>query len=322
MSDFSENETFNEETTSGLIYTFAAIPGLIPAKMGVAFAAHNSGLYRSMDGGKTWQNINELLGLNEHLPFTSLAISPSYELDGTIFAGVPGGVFRSKDGGVSWKAILFPDPPPSASSLAISPNYATDETIFAGTMEDGVLISQDGGNHWVTWNFGFLDLNVVSLTISPNFAADETIFAGTETGIFRSTNGGRAWREVALPFGYDPVLCITCSANYTQNHTLYAGTENNGLWVSTDEGETWSRLAGEIVDDPVNSLLSEGSELLAMTSVALWHSADNGTTWKNCLPAEYADREITAILAPQGIHLSTTVLLGFIDGSVEIVTLR
>jgi photosystem II stability/assembly factor-like uncharacterized protein len=321
MSDeyLFDNEVENEEESGDLVYSFAAVPGTVPGQSGLVFAACSSGLKRSADGGQTWEDALADLNLSEPLPVTSLVISPEFEQQGKVFAGAPGGIFHST-GGQAWRAVVIASPAPTVSALAISPNYSRDETVFAGTMEDGVFVSLNGGERWVAWNFGLLDLNVMCLSISPDYAKDETLFAGTESGIFRSTNGGRAWREIELPFGYDAVLSVALSPRYAQDHTVYAGTENQGLWVSADEGETWQRLAEETIEDPVNAILvTEKDGLLALTSVALWHSTGGGATWTNRLPDSYADRDLSAVLAPQGFGPGAQVLVGLTDGNVEVI---
>lgn len=312
-----ENSTEMEFTgdSADLVYAFAAAPGASAGQSGLCFAATNSGLRRSLDGGQTWADALETLELSEPLPVTSLALSPVFDKEMRVLAGTTGGFFLSTNGGESWKALLLPNPPPTVSSLAISPNFEADETIFAGTMEDGVYISRDGGERWVAWNFGLLDLNVICLAASPRFAGDETVLAGTETGIFRSTNGGRAWREVEMPFGFDPVLSLAFAAG-GKEQTIFAGTENNGLWVSRDEGESWSRLAEDSITDPVNSVLVSGEDVLVVTGSALWRSADLGATWQDSTPEALREAEIAALLAPEGLAPGAALLAALTDGSI------
>lgn len=310
------------EIIEDLVYAFVAAPDCLPGQRGLVFSARGTGLFRSEDGGQTWQYALEELGLTETLPATAVALAPNFDQNGLVLAGAPGGIFHSTDGGQTWKALVFPPPPPTVSALAVSPNFAQDETIFAGTMEDGVFISQNGGERWVAWNFGLLDLNVMCLAISPDFAEDETVFAGTESGLFRSTNGGRAWREVELPFGYEAILSLAISPDFSTDETLYAGTEGLGLWVSTDAGATWQRLGEEQIEDPVNALQLSAGQILAVTSESLWHSADGGVTWIDRMPESHAGQEISAVLAPAGLDSGAPVLIGLIDGRVESIALN
>lgn len=302
-----------------LVYSFVAAPNCIPGKSGNIFAARNSGLYRSADGGQTWQYALENLELTEPLPVTALAISPNFINDGIVIAGTSGGVFHSTDFGATWKAIIFPNPPPTISYIVFSPFFSADEVVFAGTMEDGVFVSQNGGSRWVAWNFGLLDLNVMSLAISPAFSTDETIFAGTETGIFRSTNGGRAWREVDLPFGFEAVLCLGISLVNKTEQRIFAGTEGQGLWLSHDSGVAWERLGEGLIEEPVNSIQLIGSEIFAFTSTAAWHSTDGGKTWKGHNLATVD--EVSAALAVFTDQYERFVFIGRMDGKIHLLPL-
>jgi photosystem II stability/assembly factor-like uncharacterized protein len=301
-----------------LVYAFAGLPGA--GLNGRIFAAHSSGLSISDDGGQTWQGAVTSPILSGPVPVLCLDISPSFEYDGTIIAGAPGGVFRSTDGGKTFRVVLLPQPPPTVTALAFSPGFATDETVFAGTMEDGVFVSNDGGERWVAWNFGLIDLNILCLGISPDFTRDETLFAGTETGLFHSTNGGRAWRDLTLPFGFEAVISIALSPDFARDHTLLIGTESQGLWCSTDAGETWGQVGA--FKDPINAVLfGPERSLLAVTSAGLWETSRAGAEPVNRLPEVYADREISAVYLPQGYAQGSTLLIGFVDNGIQVVNL-
>lgn len=303
-----------------LVYSFCAAPDVVPSKAGIVFSAQNSGLYKSEDGGRTWQYALQKLELVEPLPVTAVAMSPVFQHDNLVLAGAPGGLFHSTDAGQNWKALVFPNPPPTISSLVFSPNFENDETVFAGSMEDGVFISRDGGERWAAWNFGLLDLNIMALAISPSFAEDETIFAAVETGIFRSTNGGRAWREIELPFGYEPVLSLAISPNFAADGTLLAGTETDGLWITRDAGGSWEQIGKDVIDSPVNFLQTFGNKIFVFSSSAIWYSADSGKSWVKQFPPEDQDMEISAALAIYSTQLPSLVI-GQMDGEIHIVHL-
>jgi photosystem II stability/assembly factor-like uncharacterized protein len=285
------------------------------------FAASNAGLFRSADGGQTWQMAYRSLELTQSLPTIAVAISPDFDHDSLLFAGVNGGILRSFDGGQTWENILLPPPPPVISALSISPNFEKDGIIFAATMEDGVLFSSDRGRRFVSWNFGLLDLNIFCLAISPEFAEDETVFVGTQSGIFRSTNGGRAWREVDLPVGYETVLSLAISPDFARDGILWAGTETQGMLVSTDKGDHWRQVGEGVITDAVNAIiLSPGfashRELLALHGGTVFHSADDGNTWHPWRDDVLVDEDVTAILAPKGLGPGALALVGLASGDV------
>jgi photosystem II stability/assembly factor-like uncharacterized protein len=285
------------------------------------FAARNSGLYCSDDGGQTWQTAFRSLDLSEPLPTMTVAISPDFDHDPRLFAGLSGGIFRSLNGAQTWENIPLPPPPPVISALVISPNFEKDGIVFAATMEDGVLFSSDRGSRFVTWNFGLLDLNILCLAISPNFAEDETVFAGAQSGVFRSINSGRAWREVDLPVGYEAVLSLALSPDFARDGILLAGTETQGLLLSTDAGDSWQRIGEEVFTEAVNAVLlfpdfSTRQEILALHAGTLLHSADRGVTWTPWREKIMADKDVTAVLAPKGFDAGALVLAGLANGTV------
>ncbi len=301
------------------VYALATSPNF--ARDGFCLAARQSGLYRSEDGGLTWRFAFDSLNLQAPLATLSVAVSPDFGSDPTVFAGVSGGILRSIDRGEHWEAISLSAPPPHVSALVISPNFAQDGLLLAGTFEDGVFRSADRGRHWSAWNFGLLDLNILCLVISPNFAEDEILLVGVDSGIFRSTNGGLAWREVDFPPEFAPVLSLALSPNFAQDGILLAGTESHGLFRSTDRGQTWVRLAEEVITGVVNSIIMSSQfpaqpDMLALLEESLLISRDGGQTWSNWttdLPTEVG---LAAVAAPYGLAPGSPLLLGLYDGRV------
>ncbi len=304
-----------------VVFALAASPDF--GRDGVCFAARASGLYRSVDGGDTWQPTYTALKLAEDLSTPATAVSPDFTSDHSVFAGVAGAVLRSHDAGETWYLSMLPTPPPVVSCLVASPDYARDGVLFAGTMEDGVFRSSDRGDHWVRWNFGLLDLHVLALALSPDFARDETLFVGTESGIFRSTNGGRAWREVAFPQDQAPVISLTISPAFKEDGVLLVGTEASGLHITRDGGKTWERLgdATHALGDSVNAILvapdfPRTPSVLAVTSAGIFMSVDAGDTWEEFTADIPPEEGVVAVVAPQGLVRGALLLLGLSNGEV------
>jgi photosystem II stability/assembly factor-like uncharacterized protein len=291
---------------------------------GCCFAGRASGLYRSIDGGKTWDYTYDSLNLQAPLTTVSVALSPTFASDRTLFAGVQGGILRSFDAGHTWYIAQLPPPPPLVTSLVISPDFANDGVLIAGTMEDGIFRSGNQGHTWSKWNFGLLDLGVLALAISPGFAQDDTLFLGTETSLYRSANGGRAWREINFPTDLAPVLSLTLSPHFPADGTLFAGTETNGLFKSTDHGQTWQPIAVEIPRGPINAIiLNTGAtpdlHILIVAGSHLLVSRDGGQTWHAWNPDYQAKHSFAAIAAPQGLAPNAPLLIGTVEDGVEII---
>ncbi|MBM4464343.1 MAG: hypothetical protein FJ014_02045 [Chloroflexi bacterium] len=305
--------------TQDIVYSLAASPAF--DRDGLCFAARASGLYRSEDGGLTWQDAYASLELDAALPTAAVAVSPDFPADGCVFAGVSGAILRSLDGGHSWFVTRLPSPPPFVLALAVSPDFAHDGTLLAGTLEDGVFRSGDRGAPWAAWNFGLLDLSVLCLAISPDFAHDETLFAGTESGIFRSTNGGRAWREVDFSTEATLVLTLALSPNYANDGVLFAGMESRGLFRSEDRGHHWARLGEFIVTEAVNGLILSPRfpaqpHVLVVQGDTLLVSRDGGHNWSPWQAGWSAHQDIASVIAPQGLDPGAPLLVGLVGGDV------
>jgi photosystem II stability/assembly factor-like uncharacterized protein len=310
-----------EPDVQEIAFALAASPGF--AQDQICFAGYGSGLYRSEDGGLTWQYAYQELDPPEPLATLVVAVSPGFEQDRTVFAGVAGGVLRSVDGGTSWQvAALTSTPPPLVCSLVISPAYARDGTLLAGTFEDGVFRSANRGHDWTAWNFGLLDLNVLSMAISPGFGEDETLFVGAESGVFTSTNGGRAWREVeAFAPQWAPVLSLALSPGYAHDGTLFAGTESHGLLRSCDRGASWEQLGDELTIDAVNVVIltpeyPDKPDLLVLVGNVLLVSRDGGQSWSDWEGGVDIETDVASVIAPLGLDPGAPLLVGRAEGGV------
>ena len=298
-----------------VVYAIAASPDL--ASDGICFAARQSGLVRSQDGGHTWRSAYDALTLSGPLPTLAVVVSPDWARDSTVFAGVGGGILRSVDAGRTWQVHTFEAPPPVVSALALSPGFSQDGIVLAATLEDGVFCSQDRGRHWAAWNFGLLDLRLLCLAVSPDFARDETLFVGAESGIYRSTNGGRAWREVEFPMDLSPVLSLALSPGYADDGVLIAGTESNGVWLSSDRGDTWARLGQDKLAGAVSAILTSSgfpakARLLVLLDNSLWASRSGGRAWTRRATFEHS---ASCLAAPAGLA-GGPLLVGLASGEV------
>ncbi|MEQ8675354.1 MAG: hypothetical protein RLP44_16130 [Aggregatilineales bacterium] len=196
------------------------------------FAARTSGLYRTGDNGNSWQDMTDsvaqedsiattavitagetviagtngailwsddhgenwrLVGMASPPPLvTSLALSPNFAEDGTVFAGTAeDGVFVSSDRGEQWIPWNLGLIDLDVDCIAMSPNFASDQTLFAGT-QSGIFRSQNGGKTWQETPFPMESAPVLSLAISSN-----QIIAGTEgNGVYVADEHGQDWHKL------------------------------------------------------------------------------------------------------------------------------
>ena len=239
-------------------------------------ASHLGWLYRSADGGETWEIASYWQGLGI---VTRLVASPSFESDGIVFACTEeDGILKSVDRGGSWKQASFGLLNLSVSSLCFSPNFEQDEVVFAGTDGGGLFRSRNAGRAWRESGEGLPDSAVQSLAVSPAFAEDGVVLVGTEDyGLFRSTDGGRTWSRLGEALTEACVNSLYLSPGWDAGGYTVAATDE-GILFSADGGHTWQETEGG-VDYPYVLSLCRRELLVGAYEDGIYRSA-NGTAWQ------------------------------------------
>jgi hypothetical protein len=136
-----------------------------------------AGIYKSTDGGGSWQAVNS--GLPAFAGVRALVIDPSSPT--TLYAGLLNrGVYKSTDGGTSWSAASAGLLGATVNALAL--DRASPSTLYAALSFQGSLYkSTNGGTSWQAANTGLHDLQVFNLAITST-----ALYAGT---------GGRVHEE-------------------------------------------------------------------------------------------------------------------------------
>lgn len=192
----------------------------------------NTGLIKSIDGGKTWQNVATIL--DPPVDFHAMAVGKS---DSVIigFDSAGRGLFKSMDAGKTWESLPVPD---YISTLAISP-YDSNVILagFAGTQK-GIAKSSDGGTSWTVLN-EYKGLTIFTLSFDDN----GVLYTHTsEMGLARSADMGQTWQTIDKPD-----LTIMSIAADSQNQIIYvAGYSPDGfqeVYKSQDDGNTWGLIA-------------------------------------------------------------------------------
>lgn len=262
-----------------------------------------TGLYKSLDGGISWDlastqllcayvlvidpaNSQVLYALSDQSLLKSvnsgqdwvpasdgidwvvqdLVIAPA--APHTLYAATySGGVYKSTDGAAHWVAA---NTGMSGRPMAIAVDPENAETVYAGTYANEIFKSEDAGENWfLTGVLPSEVQGIISLAINPSDTL--TIFAGTrDHGLFKSTDGGINWHSVNIGISNTYVRVIEFD-NLTQ--IAYAGTNSGGVLRSTDGGDNWSNLGSDLFSLSVNGLKliqSDPPMLYAATADGLW----------------------------------------------------
>jgi photosystem II stability/assembly factor-like uncharacterized protein len=202
----------------------------------VAYAVGNVGVLKSVNGGQSWDLINN--GLGAFPEFQALAQSGTGSV--LLTGDHTGALYRSTDGGGSWHPSATGLTASSINSLAADPH--APGTFFVST-DASIFKTTDGGLHWSPSATGYpagapgvtavdaFDSNVV-------LAASILDFPVFGQGAWRSTNGGGTWTPLGGPLASETVW--TFAADPAHAGVLYAGTYGGGVYRSADHGATWT----------------------------------------------------------------------------------
>jgi photosystem II stability/assembly factor-like uncharacterized protein len=187
------------------------VRAVAPDPTGALLAAADQGIFRSIDGGASWQSAGAGLARRT---FHALALAEG----GLAYAGGDGGaVFLSADGGTSWTAMAGEVPPPPARGgagplprtvvRALAAYRQSGQDWLAAGTDDGVLRSADRGRTWTPANdalpkvdpkTGLAPIAVRALAVVRCGDAAE-LFAGTDAGVYRIAAPRSMASVVALP---------------------------------------------------------------------------------------------------------------------------
>lgn len=298
-----------------------------------AFLGGFNGLYKSIQSGQNWREIETLArGV-----VVAMDVSPNYAEDGTLVLNTyVGKILMSNDRGKTWELTMngvevprlngnfkpsYQDPR-RFFDIAFSPDYASDQTLFSSGLWTKFLRSTNGAKSWSLHALG-KEARGLTLLLSPEFGTDQTLYIFNQAGrLFRSTNGGDTLKEIAkLPWerGNDsPSLAI--SPDFASDRTLYLVAET-GVYKSTDAGESWqSTTENTPIADTWNLHIEispdygQDQTLYASSYDGLFKTMDAGESWQQVAIADVApDRSFL-----EGVALSPSYAQ---DGTV-MVSLR
>ena len=209
------------------------------------------GLYKSTDGGKTFEKI---LYINEKAGCAEVALDPKNP--SVVYAstwefrrlpylfssgGSGSGMYKSLDGGKTWKELSngLPAKPFGRIAFTLAPSAPENMVAIVESNETGLYISSDAGE---TWKRQSAVLNVVA---RPFYFSTIVIDPKDPKRVYRpaysfsySSDGGYSFAESSNEGGWlhSDMHALWINPNNT-NH-MYVGTDG-GVYVSLDKGATW-----------------------------------------------------------------------------------
>lgn len=263
------------------------------------------GLWRSDDGGDTWDPVGE--GIT-YLEVMAVAVSAAERVDGygVVWAGTePSAVFRSEDGGDTWhecRAIRdlpssptwsFPPRPWTHHVRWIAPDPNVPERVFVGIELGGVMRSLDGGATWEDRKDGGQH-DAHHLRTHP--WAPGRVYESAGGGYAESHDGGATW--LRLDDGRSHHYCWGLAVDPADPETVVISAARGPFEAhnaqraeatvySKSAGQPW-RESREGLPQPrgtrVYALASNASEphvfYAATHSGSIYRSPDAGASWQ------------------------------------------
>jgi photosystem II stability/assembly factor-like uncharacterized protein len=272
--------------TSGRVMSIAVDP---TNKAIIYVGAASGGVWKTMNGGASWQPIFDAQG---SFSIGWITIDPKRsnivwvgtgERNAQRSVAYGDGVYKSEDGGRSWTnvGLKFSE---HIGRIVISPKdsdvvyVAAQGPLWASGGDRGLYKTTDGGKTWtqvlkISDNTGVSDLVLdprdPDVVIASAYQRRRHFFTmingGPESAIHRSTDGGRTWKKITSGLPEEQLGRIGLAISPVKPDVLYANVEaansKGGIFRSTDNGVTWEKRAdynqgsmyyGDIFADPVN----------------------------------------------------------------------
>lgn len=265
--------------------------------------AFGDGVYKSLDGGKTWKN----MGLEKSEHIGDIVVHPTDS--NTVWVSAQGplwskggerGLFKTTDGGKTWRNVLEGDEWTGVGSVAIDPSnpnklYAakwqrqrTVANLVNTGPGSGLYTSDDGGETWVQMTNGLPKANMGKSSIAVSPINPNVVYAAIELdqrkgGFWRSSDRGASWEKMSdkVAGGTGPHYYQEIFADPHTFDMIYMS--NNASAVSKDGGKTWEtmNLKNRHVDDHAFAFHPTDPDFILVGSDGgLYESRDDMATWR------------------------------------------
>ena len=208
------------------------------------------GVFRSRDGGKTWQRI---LYKSDQTGAVDLCLDPHdsrviyasmwqvYRTSWTLSSGGPeSGIYKSVDGGDHWTEITRNPGLPNAilGKIGVAVSGADANRVYAviEAIDGGLFRSDDGGATWTHVNEDprLRERPFYYTRVYADPKDKDTVYV-LSPGLFKSTDGGESFRPLHPPHGDNHDLWIA-----PNDPRRMINSNDGGANVSVDGGQTWT----------------------------------------------------------------------------------
>jgi len=288
----------------------------------IYIGTENAGIYKSIDGGVSWQPVHNGLRRAE---VYSLIMDPRDSK--ILYAGaLLGGVYKTTNGGLAWQAMNEGFDIQMGGWVAIVEMDSQDSQHLYFTDGNAIYETMNGGLSWQKErdDQGSCPNNYLDLVIDPSDGNTIYINDWSEAatpircqgGVYKSTDGGQTWKIttnfIFQPQGFSNTLYIEPN----EGQTLYISSADR-LWVSNDQGGTWTESyptrCNSLVFDPQDPLIA-----YCVTKDQFMITKDGGKKWSILANPGIGDPQVLAIL-PQDrdtLFIGASGLVASTDGGI------
>jgi photosystem II stability/assembly factor-like uncharacterized protein len=239
---------------------------------------------KSTDGGYSWKELAK--GLNRGTFLSSIAISPTFSFDRTLFTFKsyrPSYIYKSQDGGSSWVEANKGLNGLPISKLSLSSNYHSDQVGLAAGTDGGLYKTKNGGMNW----YQVLDdsTKINSIAFFPSDQAHNIVIGDIKGNLYLSNDRGETFTHIYKIKNCGAVTSIAISPEVSSDGTYFVGTEKCGVFKTVDTGRTFFRISEGLSAEYITSLsispnYGEDFSIFASTWYeAIFNSHDAGNTW-------------------------------------------
>lgn len=258
-------------------------------------------LFKSTDYGLTWDSI----GMENK--FSNVEIV--FDKNNNIYMATGKGLFIGKI-----ENNTFIETASVKGDYFTSVCVLSDGTILAATSGSGIIKSTDSGQTWNLKNQDMAKIEIKSIAVN---SKNDKYVSAYRVGIFRLANGSNEWEKVTsnLPTKFVNKLAI-------KDDIIFAGTFGDGVFKSTDYGQSWVSVWDSILNYRFKNFSSRvinfiefnsKGDIFAGTNSGLFVSSDNGVYWTSIDPFNYII---------YGLGIVDTVIYACLSNSQEIMNYK
>ena len=224
--------------------SFAAIDSVI-------FASTDEGVYRTTNGGNSWENTGFRKSYYHYTNPTIVTIGK------IVFAISEKTIYRSTDLGNKWDSLV-------TYNDGIYAFSSSGTNLYVGLI-NGISLSRDSGATWV-------DIGQQIGSEVNGFTFDSTkIFASISANIFQTNDTGKYWRTVIHNYGITKIRA--------KDKDLFFNTSDGGLFHYKELDTGWTFIESSLLGRIITSIAFWGTSIIVGTDSGAYVSYDGSKSW-------------------------------------------